>query len=121
MHGHPWLYKVTHDGEWTDRVTLACVWVCVVLGDEEWSGMLRCACAWPYIVLHGSEWSHVVTHGSGDIEPGVCAHSLGQGTRSYQLTAPGAALGMPNASPGFPQSLSPARTGNRSRGNSTSS
>ena len=63
VHGHPWLYKVTHDGEWTDRVTLACVWVCVVLGDEEWSGMLRCACAWPYIVLHGSEWSHVVTRG----------------------------------------------------------
>lgn len=59
--GHLELYKVTHNGGWSDRIILGYVWLCEVMDDEEWSGM--CACAQSYIVLHSRTQSHMVTHG----------------------------------------------------------
>lgn len=169
MHGHPQLYKVTHDGERSDMVILGCVVVCghgwwgMVVHGHSWLYMVIHGCTWPSmvvtwscVVIHGNvglcvvvcgqecpgvlvhghtlscmavnghTWSHTVTHGvprgSGDIrsqgsEP--TAWSRTQGAASSQLL--GAASGTPNTSPGLPRSLSPARTGDRSQGNSASS
>lgn len=99
MSGHPYLYKVTQDGEWSDMVMLGCVWSWMMRNSQECSGVLEhghtssCAAVngptWSHVVPHGHTRSHVVPHGhrQSHMDPG------GSGDTWSQLSVPTAWAG----------------------------